>query len=267
MKSRKTEWIVILVVAATFVSMLGCQLDLQPLEVGELRTKSETVPLDDAESVNVVIDMAIGVLTMNGGASNLLEAEIVYNVEELEPEIEYRNGTLTVSFPDVRMEIGILEGLNDFRSEWDLRLNDDVPMDLSVETGAGVSTLNLGGLHLNSLAVTSGAGDVTLDLSGSSFLSSLDIEAGVGQLSLDLSGEWQADLEANIQAGLGQVGLLLPNTVCVRVGIDSGIANVNAAGFSMQGGSYVNAACGESDITLRIDIDAGVGNIDLELAD
>ena len=52
-----------------------------------------------------------------------------------------------------------LRGITDFRNEWDLRLYDEVPMDLSVDMGAGTSDLQLAGLSLTGLDVSLGAGE------------------------------------------------------------------------------------------------------------
>lgn len=266
MASRKKVWI-IMAAASTLLATISCEVNLPSARIGELQTKSEAVQLADVDTVNVVINMPAGELVVGGGAIDLLEAEFVYNVAEIEPEIEYRNGTLRVTSPEVDLGPRSLFDLGDFRNEWDLLFNEDVLMDMSIEVGATLSTLNLGTLSLTSLDFTAGAGDVSLDLSSSSFLSRLEIDAGVGELTVDLRGEWQDDLDASIKAGVGNFSVLLPRSVCVRVEVDSGIANVNAFGFIWDGNIYSNDACSESEFTMRVDIDAGLGNINLELGD
>jgi hypothetical protein len=56
--------------------------------------------------------------------------------------------------------------VTDYRYEWDLRLNDDVPMELHVDVGAGRADLKLGSLSLTRLDVAGGAGALTVDLTG-----------------------------------------------------------------------------------------------------
>ncbi len=263
MARRGKLWIIIVAATSVLLPTIACDIELPSARIGDLQTKSEAVQLGDADSVSVEIFMPAGELVVGGGASDLLEAEFVFNVAEIEPEIEYRNGILRVTSPDVDMGPGSVFDLGDIRNEWDLLFNEDVPMDMSIDVGAGLSDLELGSLSLTSLDISAGAGDVELDLSGSSTLSSLSIDAGVGELTVDLSGEWQNDLDASIMAGVGTFSLLLPRSVCVRVEVDSGIAGVNASGFSVNGDIYSNDACGESNVTLQIDIDAGVGTINL----
>jgi hypothetical protein len=59
----------------------------------------------------------------------------------------------------------------------------------------------------------------------------------------------------------------LPRNVGVRVRIQGGLGKVNAAGLTRDGGDFVNDAYGETDATLRVDVETGLGNIDLELGE
>jgi hypothetical protein len=236
--------------------------------VGSLRTGSETVELGDASSVEVEIEMAAGNLEVVGGASDLLEADFTYNVAELKPDVEYRNDKLSVLTPDVESRnIGTLWDLDDYRYEWDLRLNDEVPMDMNITMGAGTSDLDLGSLSLRTLDIDAGAGEITLDLSGTTSLTRLSVDTGVGEITIDLTGDWQQDLDAAIRAGVGRLTILLPRDVGVRVDVEGGISDIDTRGLNRDGDDYVNDAYGESEVTLRIEIDAGIGQIDLEVVD
>jgi len=253
------------VAVVVLLATIGCSLIGPAAEVGELRTKSESVPLGDAESVHVEINMAAGELAISGGANDLMEADFTYNVEELEPEVDYREGQLVVRTPDAGLRIGSLWNLDDYRYEWDLRFNDDVPMEMKVEVAAGKANLHLGSLSLASVEIGTGASEVEVDLADSSSLTSLNIDAGVGQTTVDLSGDWQDDLDANISSGVGELSVRLPPRVCVRVEVDEGLGEVRTQGLANDGGVYVNDACGSSDVTLRIDVSAGVGAVNLEV--
>jgi len=231
--------------------------------VGELQTKTETIELGDAESVTVEIDMGAGELDVSGGASELLEATFTYNVEELNPEATFSNNNLFVQHADIKGGIGSFFDLDEYRNEWDLQFNEDVPIEMHIDIGAGRSNLNLGNLALTRLDVNTGAGDVNLDLSGSQLLIGLDYDMGAGASTIDLSGDWQADLNGTIRGGLGDLTLRLPSDVGVRIDIDTGVGKVNTSGLAKEGSFYTNDAYGESDISLNINIDAGVGNIDL----
>ena len=210
--------------------------------VGELRTESQSVELGDAKSVRVEIDLGAGDLEVTGGAEKLLEADFTYNVAEVKPEVEYTDGTLVVRQPDVE-GLPALRGITDYRNEWGLRLYDEVPMHLSVDMGAGASDLQLAGLSLTGI----------------------DVRLGAGKSTVDLSGDWVRDLNVTINAGAGDVSVRLPKDVGVRVDIDAGASRINAPGLKQDGSVYTNAAYGVSEVTLHINMEAGIGQINLEV--
>lgn len=212
------------------------------LKVGELQTESRSVELQDTQSVRVEIGLGAGDLQLTSGTEKLLEADFTYNVAELKPEVEYADGTLVVRQPESEGPPD-LQGITDYRNEWGLRLNDEVPMDLSVDMGAGISDLQLAGLSLTRLDITLGAGASTIDL----------------------SGDWARDMNVAIDAGAANLSVRLPGDVGVRVEVDRGPTTIDAPAFAQDGNVYTNAAYGVSDVTLHVDIMAGIGSIDLEV--
>lgn len=233
--------------------------------VGDLQTRSQTIELGDAGSVDVEIQMGAGELDVSGGASDLLEATFAYNVAELDPEATYSGGRLEVKDKGVETNLRSLFDLDDFRNEWDLKFADDVPMEMTIDLGAGRSSLALGSLALTSLDIRGGAGEVDLDLSGSQSLSRLDFDLGAGEVTIDLTGEWQDNLDARIAGGLGELSVRLPAGVGVRIDVDTGIGDVNASGLTRDGDTYTNDAYDTSGVALRIDISGGVGQINLDV--
>lgn len=212
------------------------------IRVGELQSESQSVDLGDAQSVRVEINLGAGELDLTGGAEKLLEADFTYNVAKLQPEVEYTDSTLVVRQPEIK-GMPALQGIEGFRNEWNLRLNDNVPMDLRLDIGAGRSDLQLASLSLTRLKINLGAGASTIDLSNS----------------------WARDLDVTIDAGAGDISLRLPEDVGVRVEVRTGLGTINAPGLIKDGEIYTNAAYGVSDVTLRVNVEAGVGQINLEL--
>lgn len=236
MKTR-FRWMTIALIATLLLA--GCASEVR---VGALRTESQSVELGDAKPVNVEINFGAGDLRVNGGAEKLLEADFTYNVAKLKPEVEFTDGTLVVQHPDVR-GYRTLQDITDFRNEWDLRLNNDVPMKLSLDMGAGTSDLQLASLSLTGL----------------------DVSLGAGESTIDLSGGWASDLDATIDAGAGDISIRLPRDVGVRVEVGAGLGTINAPGLKQDGNVYTNAAYGVSDVTLSINVQAGIGQINLEV--
>lgn len=233
-----TKNLIVLVLLAALV-FAGCS---PKPRVGELKTESHSVPLDNAESVRVEVSAGAAALTISGGADNLLDSDFTYNVAKMKPQVEYKNGVLVVTHADVKGPSS-LQGITGYRNEWDLRLNNDVPMTLSVDLGAGSSNLQLAGMSLTGLDITLGAGESTIDL----------------------SGDWTRDLLATIETGAASVTLRLPKDVGVRVVVDLGPTAIFASGLTQDGDVYTNDAYGASGVTLNITIQAGIGQINLEV--
>ncbi len=229
--------LIVLVLVASLL-LAGCNTNLK---VGALQTESKSVELGDATAVRIEINMGAGDLQLTGGADKLMEANFTYNVARLKPEVEYTDGTLIVKQPEVS-GMPALPGITNFRNEWGVRLYDGVPMDLSVEMGAGASNLQLTGLSLTGLKVSLGAGTYTIDL----------------------SGDWARDLDITIDAGAAIVNVRLPKDVGAQVKVESGPHTIEATGLTKDGDVYTNAAYGVSDVTLRIDLAAGIGTINLQ---
>jgi hypothetical protein len=262
--TRKRKILGLLTIVVVLLAANGCVGRGRTLRVGKLQTESRSVELGGAESVRVQIDMGAGELAVSGGADGLLAADFAYNVAEFKPEVAFGSDVLAIRQPDVEGRASFWD-LDDYRYEWDLRLNDDVPIEMTIDLGAGNAQLELGTLSLTGLDVNAGAGDVTVDLAGASSLTKLDIDIGAGEVTVDLTGDWHKDLEAHIKGGLGKATLRLPRGVGVRVDVEGGLGKVNASGLKKDGEAYVNDAYGESEVTLRIDVVAGLGAIDLEL--
>jgi hypothetical protein len=252
------------------VLLLGaCVVDR--FRVGESRTISESVAAGSASQVRGDIEMAIGELDLSGGADDLLEAEFTFNVDDLEPQVEYSvsedSGRLSVRHLDQDLIDGLPVGdYDDVSSKWRLRLADDIPLDLRMRLGAAIGDIDLRGMQLTELDVDVGAGEAELWLGGNP-LRTAEVDLGAGKLTLDLSGDWNADLSVDIRTGVGQLIVYLPAEVGVIVDADIGIGALETSGLQRDGSDYVNDAYADAEVVLRIDIQGGVGDVTLEVKD
>ena len=219
----------------------GCLVTDRP---GQLRTEEQVVEAQGAQSAEVNLTIGAGELRVSGGAEPLMVADFTYNLDEWQPQIDYSvrggRGVLTVTQP----EASVPESA-DIRYEWDIRLNDDIPLDLSVTLGAGASNLDLSQLDLRTLTANVGAGE------------------GI----VILTGDYAEDVSATIRGGVGGVTVLFSNDVGVRVEVAGGLGSITAEGFSQDGRVYTNDAYGTSDVTLDVSIEGAVGSIQLQLVD
>ncbi len=204
-------------------------------------TDTKTVALEGATRAEVGLHMGAGELRLRAAEqAALLEASFEFNRERNRPEVNYRllgeKGVLDVRHA---RRHGINFGSS--RNRWDLILGQAVPIDLRIDLGAGHSDLDLRGLKLERV----------------------EIDMGVGEVNLDLRGPHAAGFRVKIDGGVGSAKLALPAEVGVRVKVDGGLGSINARGLTKRAGAYVNDAYGQSPITIDVDIDAGVGSLDL----
>jgi len=221
-----------------------CACDINRPATGPLQTDVKEIKLGDAKSVRVEIRMGAGELKIGGGAANLMDGQFTYNVPAWKPEVDYRTigteGSLSIRQPDTRGGAG-----RDVRYDWDLRLSDKVPLSIDVQMGAGRADLTLGRLSLTNL----------------------DLKMGAGETIVDLTGDWKNDLSAHIRGGVGKATVRLPRDVGVYATAAGGIGAINAHDLKKEHGAYVNDAYGKSPVTLRVTVEGGVGEINLELAE
>ena len=240
-RADRIERFVLLLVAAVATALFGGACQSQ--QVGEMQHESRTIQPESAQSVRANLMMGAGELQVVGAADALMEADFSYNVADWRPRVSYEVAGNTGELSVKQGSGGGVRLGGDARNEWNLRFNDEVPIDLRVQMGAGESDLDL-----DSLALTG-----------------LNLEIGAGRTTVDLTGDYEQDFDASIQGGVGQATVLLPSEVGVRARAQGGLGKINAEGLQREGDSYVNDAYGSSDVTVDVDVQGGVGEINLKL--
>ena len=82
---------------------------------------------------------------------------------------------------------------------------------------------------------------------------------------MDLTGDWERDLSAVVRGGAGEVTVLLPSQVGVRVNAGTRLGRVNTDGLQKQNEAYINGAYCDSDVTLKVRVQGGLGQINLKV--
>lgn len=215
--------------------MSGCVVD----KAGPVEYSSRTIERDNSEAVRVDLEMGAGRLRVGSGTDKLMRADFAYSVPVWKPEVRYSStagrATLSIKQPSHRASIG------NVKYEWDVRLNREVPMNVNVNFGAG---------------------DAELDLSAIT-LRGVDVEMGVGKLELDLRGTPKSDYNVRIRGGVGECVVYLPRHVGVLAEAEGGIGEITASDLRHQGQRYFNDEYQKSKVTVRLDIQGGIGAIRL----
>lgn len=195
------------------------------------------VEKDSAKELEVVLNFGAGKMDVADGADEWVNGNAIYEPEKMKPEVSYdldgKIGKVEISQPDY-FKIGKM------KNEWDLKLNEDVPLDLVVNAGASDTNLDLKGLQL----------------------SNLEVNAGVGEITVDLGGDWKESFDGRISSGVGQMTVILPKDIGVRVSVDKGIGSASFEDLISKGnGTYVNEAYEDAKIKIDLDADIGVGEV------
>jgi hypothetical protein len=238
MKKRNSTVRILCACLALWLALIACGLP-NTTRVSEVKSETQSVEMESASTARVQIEFPAGELKVEGGASSLMDASFRYNVADWQPEVKYsengEQGDLLVTLPE-NEKLPVGGGLI---NQWTVQLAEDVPLDLTIITGAGNSELNLGALDLTKL----------------------DIQTGAGVTNVYLDGAWQHDLDASIEGGVGELTVNLPAEMGVRVDMDTALVSVTANGLTKDEHGFANKAFGTAPYTLTLNLQAGVGSV------
>lgn len=238
----------------------------------------ESITVEDPESdeTRLTLKFGAGTLTLSPGAEHLIDGTATYNIDDLKPEIHKNGNSIEIRQGDFER----LPPLDDIKNEWDLQLGD-APLDLTVRAGAYKGHLELGGLALKSLTVQDGASNVdlsfeepnqtemsilryetgasTVTLTGlaNANFSTLTFTGGAGNYTLDFGGDLRRDAVATIEAGFGDLSLVIPEDMDAVVTVEGTAVNINhSSGWSRNGQKYTQDGSGPT-LTLLVKMAAG----------
>ncbi|MFC0522804.1 toast rack family protein [Pontibacillus salicampi] len=227
------------ILAGAFLVLAGCEISA--IQGSEVFNETVQVEKDDAEELDVALTLGAGELQLEGGSSEWLTGDIRYKPKRLKPEITYtRSGETGIITLNQKKKVDISEMDN----EWDIQLTNKVPIDLTVHAGASSSVLNLAGMHLEKV----------------------NIESGVGELTVDMSGDWKQSFAVNLDAGVGDTTIIVPNETGVIIEAEMGLGETSFKDFISKGdGIYVNKAYTTADTIITIHTNMGIGATTFEM--
>jgi hypothetical protein len=234
--------VIILVVIGAGAAFLASTGGLRG--AGNVATSEVSVPLSGATRAEVDLNFGFGTLRVdgNGQTGQLATGTVGFWQNRGTPrqDVDMSGGRIRLSL-EQRSQGFTLFGGPPGDVNWDLHLSPDVPMELKANLGAGNSVLDLTQLNVTNLDVNSGAGNTTVRLPES---------AGA--------------LSANIDGGVGNITLGIPDGVQARIGVNSGLGNVDVDNrFTKDGDAYVTSGYNAASERVDIDLKVGVGNVEI----
>ncbi|MFH2038326.1 MAG: toast rack family protein [Chloroflexota bacterium] len=264
------------------VSACGVSFELPDITPGPTETfQIEAMqPKDSANPTRLMLTFGAGELNITRGSEILVSGMATYNVADFKPEITSSDNTVYVK--QGSYTLNKVPNFSKVLNTWDLKLGS-MPMDLEITAGAYHADLELGDLSLTNLTVKDGASDVRLIFSepnrvemnlmhyetgasqvtlkglANANFSILKFSGGAGNYSLDFSGNLQRDASVSINAGLGNLTIIIPDGMRVQLTIDGNLANINVgSNWNRQGKTYSQS--GEGPL-LTIAVDVGATNL------
>ncbi|HEX5725124.1 MAG TPA: LiaF domain-containing protein [Longimicrobiaceae bacterium] len=254
------------------------------------RTVSSSRQLAGERELAVQVEYGAGRLKVEPAAAGLLyRFELRYDEERSRPVTEYdrAGGRLRLGLDNVRNRS--LRGRQSGRA--DVALSPEVPLTLDLAFGAGEADVELGGLSLQRVELSTGASDSEIRFSapnrieadevrveagaahlevmglGNSRARRFAFEGGLGDATLDFSGAWTRSAEVSVEMGMGSVTLRIPRSLGVRVEKDSFLASFDAPGMVRRDGAWFTRNWDDARHRLTISIDAAIGSIDIDWID
>lgn len=236
------------------------------------------------ENLRVLVRYGAGDFRIGSADPGLLyRMELRYDEDSFEPRAQYESGRLELGVETVRKSINI--GKRHSSGEMDLRLGRGVPMDLDLEFGAVHADLDLGGLSLTRLEVSTGASESTVDVSqpnplemeratfevgaadftalhlGNLNAERIRVDAGIGEVSLWFNGTWRRDARVSLKMGLGSLRLHFPEGLGVRLTKDSFLTSLDSEGLVKRGDAYYSLDWDTAEHKITIDLNAAFGSV------
>jgi hypothetical protein len=257
------------------------------------------------KEVDVSIDASFGTLIILKGDRNKIVAAEYERQDDDKRQLEMfydisdGRGSLEMNLTDEKrhrekhsssISWEELKGNRDHPDERRLtcRFSDAVPMSLKVGIGAGRGNLDLTGLKIKNLKVSSGASSAELrcddpnpvscesvsiesgvskfsanDLSNLNFRR-LKFSGGVGAYVLDFGGTLQQKAYAEVDVGLGAITVYVPKDFPTRIITDDSwfsSVDVDSNFEKTKKNVYESDNFGQTDKTLTIKIGSGLGSI------
>lgn len=252
----------------------------------EMRTLSVSRQLAGETALDVELRYAAGRLYLAPAEGRILYAmDLRYDASAFDPVADFDGRTVELGVEgrgrDIRM------GKDGNGAEMRVSLSTRLPLDLSLEFGAGRAEVDLGGMRLRRLDIETGATETRLDVSranpepmddvriavgaaeftglrlGNLNARRISVEAGIGEVSLDLSGEWPRDGDIEVRMGLGALELRIPRDLGVKLVKKAFLTSLDAPGMERRGDAWYSDLWSSAERRLTIDVDAAFGSVEV----
>jgi hypothetical protein len=176
---------------------------------------------------------------------NFVEGRIEYGDYSLDAEQQYAvtggRATYSLRARSKSSQFVWSPGRN-ISERWDLSFTPRVPLEITVDSGVGVLSLDLTELQVTRL----------------------DVNAGVGSSTITFP-KAAGTTKASIDAGVGSITVRIPSNVGVRLHVSRGLGSVSVdRRMNRSGNDYTSNNYDTAENRLELEINGGLGSISVQ---
>jgi len=258
-----------------------------PARAQSWRTVTISRQISGEDALQVEVRYGAGRFTIRPIDEGVLyRMHLRYDEDIFEPVAEYDGHRVTLGVRNPGGSVKLRGKHSGGRME--LALGKGVAMDLDLKFGAVRGDIDLGGLSLTGLRLSTGASEARLDVSepnaermdrasfevgaadfkamrlGNLNADHIDVDAGVGSVELSFTGSWQGKTSVSIDMGLGSLTLRFPEGLGVRIKKGGFLATLDSQGLVKRGSAYYSLGWDDAAQRVSIDLNAAFGSVSVE---
>lgn len=293
-----------LIILSTLIILSGCTVkidgdifkddsfdnDNQPIEIGELKTYSESYNLEGQKSLDVNINLNAAKVNLEKTEDKLFEGNIKTNIAKMTPNIKLNGNNLYIGD---KYEKNWSRNLSNAKNTWDLKLTDKIPLNLDIEMNATKNNFDFTDMIIDKISLDLNAADnkLTFNNINKGNLKEFDIDLNAGSLEIeglgnagayDINAEVNAcniefnfdknihkDVSLKIESNVSNSTVRLPNNVGfkLKIGENILISNIDKNGFDYsktQDKTYISNNYDDAKYKVNIVIEGNMSNFDIK---
>ena len=237
-------WLVIITFISFFIGGVITFIDGGKYKAtGKEITTNADVPSGNITHAMISLEMDTGNINLFSETSgSLLTGVISGKNAKTGPEQTFTSSN-GAGYLKIKQETGRF--MDPFMREdtWNLSINPDIPISLSVTSGAGNVNINPGKANLTDLAIHLGTGDISVDLS-----------------------EWKGThLPALITGGMGSMTIILPSNTSIATNLETGIGSRTILGLEGGDGVYYRTVPDHQAPVISLSVNQGIGDLTMRV--
>jgi hypothetical protein len=240
------------------------------------------------------LEYAAGSLQVAPGEQNeLYRMDLSYDQDRFVPVSDYdaAHGAVVLGLNSAGNAGLRVSSKNQLQQVATVALSPKVDLSLELSLGAADAQVELGGLRVSNLDLSTGASRTAVAFSrpnatrchrasfsagaaelsvrglGNSRCDEIEFEGGVGSVTLDFGGAWSSSSRVKVTMAMGGLTLRLPRKVGVRMSMEKFLSSFEPQGLLRQGDAFVSPNYSSTERHLDLDITSAVGDVNVEWVD